>query len=378
MKGLAIHAVLALAGLLFAYQTWTRPAVVEERPVDQAIVLQCKPEQLERLELDMATHNVQLVPVVSGKDRSYWLTSSPSAKKLKELAEQDADAGTASSEPELKGVKKLDATAPVTYRGSAAVDALLAELLPLRALRDLGQLDKARDAEFGFDKATTTFKMSCGGQSIALTIAGRTYGNNDSYARDQKSGKTYLLPGKPFVDLQAAQFKLMQNELHSFALADVDEAVITVGDTTRKLLQRDRAIPGQAQWVDADKPDQRNEAFGNWLGRVAKMRVRKYLPRGADPGAELSDPHGPPERVMTIEYKLEGKPKGRAEVVRIASEGGAQFYYGRSETSEVWAALFDTLVKEIETDLPLVVGAAATSTEPATPATPATPAAPQK
>jgi len=365
MKGLAIHAVLALAGLLFAYQTWTRPAVVEERPVDQAIVLQCKPEQLERLELDLETHNVVLAPVVSGKDRSYWLTSSPSAKKLKELAEKSADAGVGASEPELKGVKTVDATAPVTFRGSAATDALLAELLPLRALRDLGTLDKSRDAEFGFDKAATTFKMSCGGQSIALTLAARTYGNNDSYARDQKTGKTYLLPGKPFVDLQAAQFKLMQNDLHAFTLADVDEAVIKVGATTRKLLQRDRAIKGQAQWVDADKPDQRNEAFGNWFGRVGKMRVRKYLPRGAEPGAELSEPHGPAQPVMKIEYELEGKPKGRLEVVRITAEHGARSYYGRSETSQVWVSLFDTLVKEIETDLPLVVGESATSTEPA-------------
>jgi len=370
MRGLAIHAVLALAGLLFAYQTWTRPAVVEEALVDEPVVLQCKPEQLERLELEMPTHSVALAPVGTGKARTYWLTSSPPAKKLEELADKAADAGVDAAAPELKGVRKLDATAPVTFRGSAAVDALLAELLPLRALRDLGTLDKSRDAEFGFDKAGTTFRLSCGGQSITLTVAGRTYGNNDSYVRDQKSGKTYLLRGKPFVDLQAAQFKLMQNELHAFALADVDEAVIKAGDTTRTLLQRDRAIPGQAQWVDADKPDQRNEAFGNWFGRVAKMRVRKYMPRGAEPGAEMTDPHGAPERVMEIEYKLEGKPKGRLEVVRIAGERGERYYYGRSETSEVWATLFDTLVKEIETDLPLVVGAAPTSSEPATPAAP--------
>lgn len=377
MKGLAIHAVLALAGLLFAYQTWTRPAVVEESSVDEPVVLQCKPEQLERLELEMPTHSVVLTPVGAGRARTYWLTSSPPAKKLKELADKAADAGVdaaASSEPEdppeLKGVRKVDATAPVTFRGSAAVDALLAELLPLRALRDLGTLDKSRDAEFGFHKAGTTFRLSCGGQSITLTVAGRTYGNNDSYVRDQKSGKTYLLRGKPFVELQAAQYKLMQNELHAFVLAEVDEAVIKAGDTTRKLLQRDRAIPGRAQWVDADKPDQRNEAFGNWFGRVAKLRVHKYMPRGTEPGAELTEPHGPPERVMEIEYKLEGKPKGRLEVVRIAGERGVPHYYGRSETSDVWATLFTTSVKEIETDLPLVLGAAPTSSEPEAPAAP--------
>lgn len=371
MKGLAIHAVLALAGLLFAYQTWTRPAVVEEQPTadDEPIILQCKPEQLERIELELPTHTVLLVPgKKTGPSPAYWLTSSPPASKVAEQAAKDADAGISDpapgKAPELKGIRALSAMAPVTFRGNASVDTLLAEILPLRALRDLGKLDASRDAEFGFDKAGTTFKVSCGGQSLTLTLAGRTYGNNDSYARDKKSGKTYLLPGKPFVDLQTAQYKLMQTDMHTFTLADVDEAVIKVGDVSRKLLQRDRGIKGQAQWVDADKPDQRNEAFGNWFDRVSRMHVRKYMPRDAQPGDELTEPHAAPEPVMAIEYKLEGKPKGRIEVVRIAGKDDERYYYGRSETSEVWATLYDTIVKEIETDLPLVVGESASSSVP--------------
>jgi hypothetical protein len=370
MKGLAIHAVLALAGLLFAYQTWTRPAETEAtpEPYEQVELIACKPDQLERLELDLPTHNIVLVPEKGGKNRRYWLTSSPPASKLKELAAQAADAGT--SEPEQKSVRKLEANDPVTFLGNASTDELLAAIMPLRPLRDLGKLDASRDAEFGFDKANTTFKLSCNGQALELTLAGRTYGKNDSYARDRKTGKTYLLFGRPFMDLQSAQYKLMQNELHTFTLADVDEATITASGQTKKIVQRDRAIKGQAQWVDAAKPDQRNEAFGNWFERVAKLRVRKYLDAGAKPGDELTDPHGTAEPVMAIEYKLEGQPKGKIEVVRIANEKGERRYYGRSETSEVWVTLSEALLKEIESDLPLVVGASALSSEPAPAAPP--------
>jgi hypothetical protein len=359
MKGLAIHAVLALAGLLFAYQTWTRPAVVEEepQPYEAVELLACEPEQLERLELDLPTHNVVLVPEKGPSGRRYWFTSSPPASKLAELAKKSADAGVAQdADPPSKGVLKVEATDPVTFLGNDLVPELLSAIMPLRPLRDLGKIDASRDAEFGFDKADTTFKASCGGQSIALTLAGRTYGKNDSYARDEKTGKTYLLFGRPFIDLQTAQAKLMQSALHTFTLAEVDEAVIKAGGQTKKLVQRDRAIKGQAQWVDAAKPDQRNEAFGNWFGRVGKLRVRKYLPRGEKPGEDLTESHAPPEPVLEIEYKLEGQPKGKLEVVRITNESGDRSYYGKSETSEVWATLFDTLVKEIENDLPLVVG----------------------
>lgn len=369
MKGLAVHAVLALAGLLFAYQTWTRPAVVEEQPQPYEAVelLACKPEQLERLEVDFATHSVLLVPEKGPSGTRYWFTSSPPASKLKELAEQSADAGAPDKDPASKTVRKVEATEPVTFLGNDLVPELLTAIMPLRPLRDLGKIDASRDAEFGFDKAGTTFKASCGGQSITLTLAGRTYGKNDSYARDTKTGKTYLLFGRPFIDLQTAQSKLMQSGLHTFALADVDEAVIKAGDQTRTLMQRDRAIKGQAQWVDAAKPDQRNEAFGNWFERVGKLRVRKYLARGAKPGDELTDPHAAPEPVLEIEYKLEGQPKGKLEVARVTSESGERSYYGKSETSEVWATLFDTLVKEIETDLPLVVGESSSAPAPAAP-----------
>jgi hypothetical protein len=374
MKGLVIHAVLALAGLLFAYQTWTRPAVIEEQPqpYEAVEILACKPEQLERLEIDFATHNVVLVPEKGPSGSRYWFTSSPPASKLKELAEQSVDGGVAPDEkPSSKSIRKVEATEPVTFLGNDLVPELLAAIMPLRPLRDLGKIDASRDAEFGFDKASTTFKASCGGQSITLTLAGRTYGKNDSYARDIKTGKTYLLFGRPFIDLQTAQSKLMQNDLHTFTLADVDEAVITAGNQMRKLVQRDRAIKGQGQWVDAAKPDQRNEAFGNWFERVGKLRVRKYLARGQQPGADLTSSHAAGEPVLAIEYKLEGQPKGKLEIVRVTSESGERSYYGKSETSEVWVTLFDTLVKEIENDLPLVVGESASTSD-------ASPAVPQK
>lgn len=381
MKGLAIHAALAVFGLLFAYQTWTRPAVTEEPLAvsGEPLLLDCKPDQLEKLELQVSTHTVQLVPDRSKTPAAYWLTTTPVAAKPKEAEAKKADAGAelASSEPgkpDAKGLHTIEAQAPVTYRGSQRVAELLADLLPLRPLRDLGKLEASRDAEFGFDKATTTFRATCGGQAVALTLAGRTYGNNDSYARDLKTGKTYLLPGKPFVELQNAQFKLMQNDLHAFTLADVDAATIKVGAQAKQLAQRDRAVRGQAQWVDAAKPDQRNEAYGNWFDRVSKLRIRKYLPRNATPGDELSGEHGAVTPVLQIDYALEGKPKGKLEIVSVAGDKDQRHYYARTETSEVWVTLYDTLVKEIEADLALVVGEGAASQAPAAPAAAPTPA----
>ena len=365
--GLVIHAVLALAGLVFAYQTWTRPAVVEvARPVDDVVLLQCNPEQLESIEIEFPTHSVLLRP--DEARTGYWITSTPAAaKKAQAAAGADAGAGEAAKPPELKGVRAVTATAPVTFRGNPMTPSLLKQLLPARALRDLGRLDPSRDADFGFDKAGTTYTVKCGGQELVLTVAGRTYGNNDHYVRDRKTGKTYLMLGQPFNDLQAAQYKLMQQELHTFRLDEVDEAIVTAGGRSKRLLQRDRALRGKAQWVDAAKPDQRNETFGNWLVRVAALNARSYMPRTSKPGDEADTPLPPPVTVLQIEYKLEGKPKGKLEVARIDNPNGERYFYARSEATATWVTLYGSAFKEVEADIPLVVGGASSSSEAGAP-----------
>ena len=363
MKGLLVHAMLALAGLAFAYQTWSRPAVVEvAQPVDDIVLLPCEPDQLETIEIDFPTHNVLLKP---DETRSgYWITSTPAAAKKAQAS--GADAGLADDKkPELKGVRAVSATAPVTFRGNVTTPGLVKQLVPARALRDLGKLDPSRDADFGFDKAGTTYKLKCGGKELVLTVAGRTYGNNDHYVRDRKTGKSYLMLGQPFNDLQAAQYKLMQNELSAFKLDEVDEVVVSAGGLSRRLLQRDRALRGQAQWVDAAKPDQRNETFGNWLVRVSQLKARSYMPRTSKPGDESDTPLPPPVTVLEIEYKLEGKPKGKLEVARIDNPNGERYFYARSETTATWVTLFGSAIKEVEADIPLIVGEAASRAEPA-------------
>jgi hypothetical protein len=71
--------------------------------------------------------------------------------------------------------------------------------------------------------------------------------------------------------------------------------------------------------------------------------------------------------VLEIEYKLEGKPKGKLEVARIDNPNGERYFYARSETTATWVTLFSTAFKEVEADIPLVVGEAASSSEPQPP-----------
>ncbi len=373
MKGVLLHALLAALGLGWAYQTWTQPAAPSEKPSDEVVLLDCKPDQLESLELELASHTVALNPT-RGKDGvQNWMVAQQK-KKPEEPPKPSADAGTESpaekpaappAAPAKPQARVFDPLAPVTFLASKKLDAVLAGLLPVRALRELGVIETKHEADFGLDKVTTHLRVACGGQKLALEVGGRTYGVGDYYVRDLRSKKSYLLPGKLLSDLQSAQFRLMQNDLHDFSLADVDEAVIEAGGKTRRLSHRNRQTKGQAQWVDASAPDRRNELYGNWFQRVGQLRARGYLERDAAPGSDLSIPKKPPVSVVTIELKLEGKPKGKLEIVRVDTDE-AGFYYARSEATHAWVTLYDSLVKPVEEDIAMVVaGEDAASAAPA-------------
>jgi hypothetical protein len=403
MKSVIVHALLAALGLGFAYQTWTRPAVLVEKPSDEVVLLACEPEQLEAIELVSPTHRVNVKPVQGKEGREYWITSTPTTpeKKVEPKPASDglassADAGVSSGQPSGQPsapkaepaapalpsgqtkpmARKYDAKVPATFVANAAFDLYLNAYLPVRALRGLGVIDKKDYAGFGLDKVGTYLRIACGGKKLALDIAGRTHGTNDNYARDPKTDQSYLVPGRLVRDLQSSQFNFTQSELHAFKLSEVDETVLTAMGEEKRLLHRDRLIPGHAQWVDAEHPDRKNELFGNWLDRLAKLKVRAYLGRDDKPGADLIVSHSAPVTVLNVEHRVGGKPKGKLEVVRVDADGVA-FYYARSEATRIWVSLYEAVVKELMQDLGLVIGAeeANESSAPADAKSPAAPSA---
>jgi len=393
MKSVIAHGVLALFGLIWAYQTYNRPAEEEqETKPEQAVVMQCEEPQLQLVELETQSHTVKIRPKRTPQGPEYWMTSQH--KKIEPPKKDDASAGAggtaaatggaggaaagtggaaaAKAEPakdetatpealkpdEEKEPRPYDPDAPVEFVANPKFDEVVKWAAPLTAVRALGKLDAKQLTEFGFDKVVTFLRLECGGKKLQLDIGGRTFGSGDSYARDAKTGDVYLLDGKKIVDLQSAQFRFMQTELHNFTLADVDTAVVTAAGKTRTLSQRNRQSKDEARWVDAAAPDKRNELFGNWFERVERMRAKLYLKDGQQPGQDLQVKGSAPIPVVTIEYKLEGKTKGKLEVVRVdTTTKQGNLYYARTEATHRWVAMYDSIAKQVEDDVALVVGA---------------------
>ncbi len=374
MRGVLLHGALALAGLLLAYQTWTRKPEDDGASTAELTVLACTEANLQSIKLEMPTHLVDVAPRRTSGLPSYWITTrrkkveemdpAPGDKKpasAKPAANVAADSGAPPNAPATDkpgatpAVQKLDPTVPRGFLTNASFKDYVKRVTPLRAVRALGPI-REKLADFGLDAVGTRITVACGGKSVQLEVGARTFGTGQLYLRDAKSKDAYLFDDAFVSDLESAQFKFMQTELHAFAVDDVDEAKVTARGIEKRLLQRDKKLGEQGHWVDASAPTKRNELYNNWFARLRKLRVREYLPEGTQPGAELAPGStGAVTTVVTIEYTHDGKPSGRLELVRV-QQGSAAHYYARTETTQGFVTLYDSAAKELESDVGLVMG----------------------
>jgi hypothetical protein len=312
-------------------------------------------------------------PVREGNETTFWITTrhrppeevsaldpnknprrSPPAPKP-EAAQAAAAGGGAPAEPAKKDEKKElpEANKPKRFLANGAFNAYLKRLTPVRAYRSLGKLDEKQDADFGYGKTLGFLELECGSTTLELQSGSRAFGASQRYLRDTKTGITYLFDEPTIGDLESAQFKFMQADLHPWKAEDIEEVVIEAQGAKKKLIHRDRKLQ-QAQWVDEAAPAKRNELYANWFSRLSRLRARAYLDRGAEPGSDLKDA-GSTTAVLRIEYKVADAPKGTLELVRV-DENGVGHYYARTETTHAWVALFDSAAKEVEQDVGMVVG----------------------
>jgi hypothetical protein len=382
MKGVLWHGLLAFLGLVFAYQTYHRKPEEDAAP-GSVTAVECSADALQQVTLRTATLEVTVEPKREHEASTYWITSrqrspdedkpkpadkaadatKPAAAAAPDAAKTDA-AVVDTTKPDATKKEPPEAQKPKHYLANATFADYVKRVAPMRALRSLGALPKERDADFGFDKVTTFVKLQCAGRTTDFEVGARAFGASQRYFRDTKTKTTYLFDEQVVSDLESANFKFMQTDLHAFPNDEVEELTISAQGAKKRLLHRDRKLADQALWVDASAPAKRNELYNNWFSRLARLRARVYLPEGAEPGSDLKVQGGGAEPVLTIEYKVADKPNGKLELVRV-DENGVGHYYARTETTRNWVSLFDSAAKEVEQDVGMVVGTEQAPSKPA-------------
>lgn len=331
-RGLGVHLGLLVCGLAAAAHAWLRETSSEE--AERVQVWDGRPERVERIEYTSEQRSVVLEAKQDAAGR-YFLGEVDREKPKRPPAH-----GHAEPEPE----REPDDGAPIREQlRFVAVDdanALIEKLAPLKALRGLGRLEPARDAEFGFGgEKPARFALVIGGERRELVFGGKAPGESDVYVR-ASSGETFVLDGQIARDLESAESRLMERSLNAFEDDDAVRVRVKLGERTRELW---RAKDKKAFWSDAPNSEQKDETASNWMDKLGRLRVVEY-----------PDPSRPePAISFAVEYfGSDGKRLGQLSLgSRPALEGDKPEFLARSEHTRAWGLVLQSSAEQLAQDV---------------------------
>ncbi len=340
LKSIGLHVALVGVATVTAISQWTK----DEEPV-QAAAAQVKvwsgsPDQVQSVSYDGEGVKVRLEPKKDELGRYYIVH----LNKLEKKSAAPMNPHAPPPKPSKDEGKWVKSNFISVTEGNTLVDALA----PLQALRAIGRVDKDREEEFGFDKPEGKLKVKISGTEHQLVVGGLTPGGGDRYVRLSGSNEAYAVPGEALRGFFHPESRLLETRLHAFDMDEVKRLKVTRGKDSRELIK----VAGKANgWASLDKPLEEDETASNWMTKVSRLRIGKYL---QDPPKKL----GPDSLVVRIEYFDSKDSLGFLELFKLAEEPGSKedaTYLVHTEHTRWYADVLSSAAEQVERDAPSVL-----------------------
>ncbi len=331
-RGLLIHVGLFVLASAGAAKMWLRDDQPKALAQTEATVWQGRPADVERVVFDGKTKKVTLE---TKKDNvgAYYV----GALERSATPPPAGSAGTPPPAPPAKGKTEFVAV--------GAAQKIVDAMAPLKALRALGKIPDDRASEFGLAEPEGTLIVMLKGTERKLVIGGTTAGGGDRYVKDPASGETYVIDGDAVRDLDTAETRLIERDLHEWKEAEVTAANVKAGDKSRQVA---RGGPeGKRFWADPSAADAKDETVANWMDKVNRLRPTDYL---------MTTPSDKQD-ILRIDYVAGTRELGFVELARIpaADPAGKPDYLVRTERTRLYAKVPASTAEQIEQDLSSVL-----------------------
>jgi Domain of unknown function (DUF4340) len=352
-RALAVQGGLAIVGLTIAYATWQREP---ERPADDVVVVDTTRGDLGNVHFEDESNSVDLRRGNEGGEPTVWLRiqdkpkpTAPSPTPASTATKPDA--GTSSTATAAVTPPPPPPTPPPKppreLRGDEPAEKLLGQFAPFRSPRAFGVLDAKKLKELGLDGAKKKLAITARGETREFVIGQPAQGGGESYLRDVKDGRTYLMPRQLLADLQGAAFRLVDRKLHSFKLAEVGHLQVASSGKTRDFVIKNPQDANAYKLAPAGTPDKPDELARNWHEKIWRLYPTEVLGRGEAPAA------GVPKVSVRVDYLDGSKRVGWIEIGKLdvpisavpqpsphgAPAAGGPEIYGRTEHTAGWVRL---------------------------------------
>ena len=221
-KAVALQGGLAALGLLTAHFTWQREP---ERAPGEVNVVDVTKNDLTAVHYEDDKVAYDLTRAKENGEDSVWIHF---VDKFVPKADPKSKEPAATTPP----------IPPRDLRGTEAALKALEQFAPLRSPRAFGVLDAQKIKELGLEGSIKKLDVTAKGDTRHFTI-GQPQGTpgGESFIRDAGDGRVYVMPRGLLGDLQAAQGRLIDRRMHTFATADFDRVKLTAGGKSREFVQ---------------------------------------------------------------------------------------------------------------------------------------------
>ena len=323
-RGVAVQGGLAALGLLAAYLTWQREP---ETAPGAVTVIDASKSDVTLIRYEDDSNAVDLTR--QGKD--VWLHL-----VVKKAAEPKPD-------PHAKADAKPPAAAPPPpprdLPGGEGAKKLYDQFAPLTSPRAFGVLEPAKLKELGLDGPKKKLEVTVKGDVRKYEIGQpAAAGGGESFLRDTRDGRVYLMPRSLIGELQNANH-MVDRRLHTFELAEFDRIKLSAGGKDKEFLQVGRESRSTAGFAPPKTPDKRDQMAKNWHDSLWRLFPSELLGRGEQPAG------GKPNVVLRVDYYDGKQSVGWIEIAKIETASGpaddvaATEAYVRTERTASWAKL---------------------------------------
>lgn len=333
-RSLAFQGGLAAVGLLIAYGTWQREP---ERAAGEVVVVDSTKAELVSVHYEDENGSVDVRRRDENGESSPWLRVEDKTPVPPPPKPKPGQTAPPPAPPKTHPPREL--------RGEEPAEKLLAQFAPFRSPRAFGVLDAQKAKELGLDASKKKLVVTARGGTREFVVGQPAQGIGESYLRDVKDGRTYLMPRALLTDLQGASHRLVDRRLHTFKIADFSRLTVTAGGKHRDFIVSNGHDQNAYKLAPAASPDKPDELARNWHDKVWRLFPGELLGKGEVP------PGGEPKVAARIEYFDGSRSLGWIEIGKAEAAPAPESIsappatttsvetYGRTEHTAGWVRL---------------------------------------
>ncbi|HET9953405.1 MAG TPA: DUF4340 domain-containing protein [Polyangiaceae bacterium] len=327
MKSVVTHlGLLAVAGAL-AFSVWSREEKAERTKSETIEVWSGRADAVESVEFESKKRKVRVQPKSDAQGRYYVVRLD---KEDEPPAPKPADSSTPPLPPPVKRESQL-------FIGTKEAEQFIEKVAALKAVRAIGKVEAARNAEFGFDKPEGTIKVKVAGKEHVLTIGGQTPGGTERYAKAAPSNEVFAIESDLVQSLNFADSRLLSHNLQGFEDEEVKRVRISKAVKSRELV---RMPEKKEAWADAATPTKADETALNWMTKLGRLRAINFVEK----------PTGNLEPIAMVEYLAGTRPLGKLELYKTTGEKGPE-YLARTAYTRWYVTVPTSAAEQVDQDL---------------------------